>query len=218
MRKATALYRRSVVLVVTVASFFCFSSPNLAQPVLPAVFASAPKPVPTVGPHWKDLSTDQQAILKPLAPTWDSLDSARKRKWLSLAQSYPRLGLPEQEKMQSRMSEWAALTPREREMARLNFAETKKVPPSDRTANWDAYQALPVEDRQKLAAKATPAPAGAAIAPKHATGDKVTPVPVTRHTAAANTPAGEPAAPGINRKTLLPQPTKPVPAASAPTN
>ena len=118
--------------------------------------------------------------------------------------------------MQSRMVEWAALSPRERAVARLNFAETKKVPSTDRAANWDAYQALPAEDRQKLAAKATTPPPGAAIAPKQSNTSKVTPVPVTRHTPSAQAGSGNVVAPVIDRKTLLPQAPKPAKAASSP--
>ena len=187
-----------------------------AQPAIPAATASAPAAAVASGPRWADLTPPQQIVLKPLAPTWETLEPARKRKWISVAQTYPRLAPAEQEKMQSRMAEWAALSPRERAVARFNFAETKKVSPSDRSANWDAYQALPVEDRQKLAAKAAPPPTGAAIAPKQSTPDKVTPVPITRHTAAATGGGGNPVPPAIDRKTLLPQAPKPVKAASTP--
>lgn len=167
------------------------------------------------GPRWSDLSPGQQVILNPLAPTWESLDPARKRKWLAVATSYPRLSPVEQENIQSRMAEWAALSPRERAVARLNFAETKKLPPSERAANWDAYQSLSPEDRQKLADKARPAPVGAAVAPKQSTAEKVTPVPVTRHTPAIDKNNGI-VPPSIDRKTLLPQAPKPVKTPSEP--
>ncbi|OYT93006.1 MAG: hypothetical protein CFE43_05720 [Burkholderiales bacterium PBB3] len=189
-----------------------------AQPAAPVAPSSAAVPAVSSGPRWSELTPAQQMTLKPLAPTWESLEPARKRKWLSLATTYPRLTAVEQEKMQSRMAEWAALSPRERAVARLNFAETKKVPPADRAANWDAYQALSPEDRQKLAAKARPAPVGAAIAPKQSTPDKVTPVPVTRHTSANDKPKGSVVSPSIDRKTLLPQAPKTVKAASEPVN
>ena len=167
------------------------------------------------GPRWTDLTPGQQAILNPLAPTWESLEPARKRKWLAVALSYPRLSSLEQEKMQSRMAEWAALSPRERAVARLNFAETKKIPPSELAANWDAYQSLSPEERQKLADKARPAPVGAAVAPKQSTTEKVIPVPVTRHTPVNDKNNGT-VPPSIDRKTLLPQAPKPVKTSSEP--
>jgi hypothetical protein len=56
-------------------------------------------------------------------------DAERKSKWLAMAQNYLGLAPAEQAKLQSRMAEWAALNPQERERARLNFAETKKLSP-----------------------------------------------------------------------------------------
>lgn len=132
---------------------------------------------------WTDLSTPQRQSLQPLATTWDTLSDGHKRKWIAVAQNYANLGPAEQEKMHSRMAEWAALKPRDRELARLNFAEAKKVEPAKRAANWEAYQALSPEEKQKLANKATGKPTGAAVSTKPlATASKLTPVPITRHT------------------------------------
>ena len=180
---------------------------------------SAPIGPKVTGPVWGELSASQRTILAPLAPSWDALEPVRKRKWIAVAQTYPQLAPAEQAKLQGRMVEWAALSPRERALARLNYSETKKVPASDRAANWDAYQALPAEDKQKLAAQAASAPKGAALAPKHSTLDKVTPVPVTRRTPAEERASVSVAAPTIDRKTLLPQTAKPAKAAgSSPAN
>ena len=184
------------------------------QPSLSAAIAVPRSPI-AVGPAWSELSADQQKILAPLSPSWDTLESARKRKWIALAQTYPQLAPAEQAKLQGRMAEWAALSPRERALARLNYSETKRVPASDRAANWDAYQALPDEDKQKLAAQAASTPKGAALAPKHSTQDKVTPVPVTRRTPAEERASVGATAPTIDRKTLLPQAAKPVKAAAS---
>lgn len=216
LRKNITKASSKTPLMVTACILLCGMFTVQAQPAAVATSVSPAAPAVLSGPAWTELTPAQQTILKPLAPTWESLDPARKRKWLAVATSYPRLGAVEQEKMQSRMAQWAALSPRERAVARLNFAETKKVSPSDRAANWDAYQALSPEDRQKLAAKARTAPLGAAIAPKQSNSDKVTPVPVTRHTPAGNKPPGV-APPAIDRKTLLPQAPKPIRSASEPT-
>ena len=59
--------------------------------------------------------------------------------------------------MQDRMSDWAKLTPTERGQARLRYQEAKQVPPSDRRSRWDAYQALPPEQKDELAARAAAA-------------------------------------------------------------
>ncbi|MBC7918536.1 MAG: DUF3106 domain-containing protein [Rhodoferax sp.] len=141
--------------------------------------------------------------MKPLAATWDTLADGHKRKWLALAQTFPRLSQPEQAKMHARMAEWAALKPKEREQARLNFAETKKIAPSDRAANWEAYQALSPEERKELANKAKKKPASAALAIKPVPREKMAAVPVTRLTPE---PVRErqSAKQAIDRNTLLP--------------
>ena len=184
------------------------------QPSTSAAIAAPRSPI-AAGPAWSELSAGQQKILAPLAPSWDTLEPARKRKWMAVAQTYPQLAPAEQAKLQGRMVEWAALSPRERALARLNYSETKRVPASDRAANWDAYQALPDEDKQKLAAQAASAPKGAALAPKHSTQDKVTPVPVTRRTPTEERASVSATAPTIDRKTLLPQAAKPAKAAAS---
>lgn len=134
-------------------------------------------------PAWTDLSAAQRQSLQPLAGTWNTLGDGHKRKWLAVAQNYAKLAPAEQAKMHSRMAEWAALKPKDREQARLNFAEAKKVEPAKRAANWEAYQALSPEEKQKLAEKAAGKPAGAAVTTKPlVTASKLTPVPITRRT------------------------------------
>jgi hypothetical protein len=169
--------------------------------------ATAKSPVPGIvtGPLWADLSASEKKLLAPLAPSWESLDSPRKRKWIAIAQTYPKLPAADQERFQTRIAEWAALSPRERAVARLNFSESKKLPATNRAANWDTYKALPSEDRKKFAAQAATAPKGAALSLKPATPDKVTPVPITRHTPAASRTHANLTIPTIDRKTLLPQ-------------
>lgn len=206
--------------LICALSTLCFLSPAWGQaPPAAANASAATKLVVPSGPLWGELSPVQRQILAPLAASWESLETAQKRKWMSVAQTYPQLGAPEQAKLQGRMAEWAALSPRERALARLNFSESKKLPAADRTANWDAYKALPPEDRQKFVAQAASAPKSAALASKRSPTDKVTPVPVTRHTPTAERANATVVAPVIDRKTLLPQAPKPArAAASSPAN
>lgn len=114
--------------------------------------------------------------------------------------------------MQSRMAEWAALTPSQRERARLNFADTKKVAPSTRAAEWETYQGLSDEEKRKLAAKAKAKPTGAAVAVTPVPPSKLTAVPITRHTSPEDA-AAVAVKPKIDPNTLLPLPA---PAAPAP--
>jgi hypothetical protein len=167
------------------------------------------------GPLWHELNAAQKQILRPLAASWDGLSASHKKKWIALAQSYPDRAPAEQEKMQSRMAEWAALTVSQRERARLNFAETKKVPASERAAEWEAYQGLSIQEKHNLAAKGQHKPTGAAIAVRPVPPGKITPVPITRHTVQQE---GEPtvAKPRIDPDTLLPlQPRATVPVSPA---
>jgi hypothetical protein len=145
------------------------------------------------------------------------LSDGHKRKWIALAKNYPSLTPTEQEKLHSRMAEWAALKPLDRELARLNFAETKKLPVPDRASNWEAYKALSPEERQKLAEHAAGKSAGAAAAIKPVPPEKLAVVPVTRRTPEQIRQL-EMSKQTVDRKTLLPIAPRPAPAASAPQN
>ena len=117
------------------------------------------------GQRWIELKPAQQAVLKPLEPYWSGVDGQRKQKWLELASRFPKMSSTEQSRVQERMVEWAKLTPTERGQARVNFQEAKQLPTQDRQARWDAYQALPPEQKREFAARATTAAASASIAP-----------------------------------------------------
>lgn len=176
--------------------------------------ATSPAPVTaSTNTEWQSFTAAQQGALSPLAKHWSSLSEGQKRKWLAVAKSYPELGAADQEKLHSRMVEWAALSPKDRELARLNFAQTKSVAKSDRAANWEAYQALSPDERKKLADGAKVKPVGAAVAVKPVAPDKLAAVPVTRHTPEPERSAAAAQRP-LNRNTLLPQPAASAAAAA----
>jgi hypothetical protein len=134
--------------------------------VAPSVSSQAPvRPPPVrIAPSlrgeslpWSELTPQQQHALSPLGASWRSLSEAHKRKWLALSSNYDNLPPPEQARLRSRMTDWAALSPQQRTQARLNFAETRQVDPGDRRARWEAYQALPPEEKRRLAAGANAA-------------------------------------------------------------
>ena len=172
-------------------------------PVAPKAIAVAPpKPLSAAAlaarPAWTELTPSQQQALGPLAGRWTEISEQQRRKWITLSQNFHKLPAPEQEKLHSRMTDWAALSVQQRNQARLNFAETNKLAPDDKKAQWEAYQALSAEEKQKLAAGATKKPAGAAIAIKPVAPQKmvvVPPKPVVTNDG-NNTPAS---------RTLLPQ-------------
>lgn len=132
-----------------------------AKPAQPAAPRAPGRPV------WAELTPDQQHALRPLAPSWNGMAEGHKRKWLAISQNFRTLSPDAQAKLQTRMTEWAALSPQQRTQARLNFAEAKRLTADERKAKWAAYQALSPEEKRKLAAgapKKTP-PTAAAVRP-----------------------------------------------------
>jgi hypothetical protein len=118
---------------------------------------------------------------------------------------------PEQARLHSRMTEWAALSPQQRTAARLNFAEAQKVAPTDKRAKWEAYQALPPEEKRKLAAgagAASPKPPPTAVAVQPVPAQKLARIPKPKkpeNTAKIAVVPGQ-----VDNNTLLPQPLAPI--------
>jgi Protein of unknown function (DUF3106) len=152
----------------------------------PASLATAKSPVTAIKavtshPFWPELTPTQQQALAPLASSWNSLSEAQKRKWLNISKNYATLPPEGQTTMHSRMNEWVALSPQQRAQARLNFGKSKELSKEltseEKKAKWQTYQALSAEEKQKLAAKASPKPAGAATALKPVAPQKLAAVP-----------------------------------------
>ena len=132
-------------------------------------------------PLWTELTAVQRQALAPLASNWDTISVTQKHKWLEISRNYGSLPAPEQATLNSRMQEWVTLSPQQRAQARLNFGKTRELSrqltPEEKNARWQAYQALSPEEKQKLAAKASPKPAGAATAVKPVASQKLATVP-----------------------------------------
>ncbi|EJL83043.1 Protein of unknown function (DUF3106) [Polaromonas sp. CF318] len=143
--------------------------------------ASAPVKVVVSKPTWAELSPMQQKALAPLASSWNTVSEPQKRKWLEISKNFPSLPPEGQANLHSRMNEWVTLSPQQRAQARLNFGKTKELSkqltPEEKKAKWETYQALSPEEKQKLAAKASPRPTGAATAVKPVAPQKLAPVP-----------------------------------------
>jgi hypothetical protein len=119
----------------------------IAAPPTTAVIGTPPQP------GWNALGAQQQAILAPLAPEWDTLDNIGRKKWLGIAERYPRLSRDEQTRVQERMREWARLSPEQRAKARDTYKEFNQLPGDQKDVvkqKWEAYANLPAEDRQRL--------------------------------------------------------------------
>lgn len=212
-----------------------------------AVHAQTPaKPVQVAaasGPAWSDLTPAQQSALDPLKKDWPQIDAPRKQKWLEIAARFPSMPAEERQRIQERMKEWARMTPDERGRARLQFQEARQISPQQRQERWDAYMALPAEERRALAASARTVPKagadatarkadGSAAKPPQAATKIVAPTLVQAKPGASTTLISKPATPPthaqagqpkiavdkdrVDRSTLLPQTSSKGAAASAP--
>jgi hypothetical protein len=114
---------------------------------------------------WSSLTSTQQATLAPLKDDWIQIDNARRQKWLELASRLPAMPIGERDRIQQRMADWSRMTPAERGRARLAFQQSREFSANERQARWQAYQALPDEERQRLAERSRPAPKATAAAP-----------------------------------------------------
>jgi len=100
---------------------------------------------------WKQLNASQQKILSPLLAEWDKLDDKNKAKWVTIANRYASLKPEEQKRIQKRMEVWAQLSPEQKQIARLHYAQAKKIEATKKTKQWELYQQLPAEKKQLLA-------------------------------------------------------------------
>jgi hypothetical protein len=143
--------------VIAALVWACAAWPTAAHAQTPAA-ATAPVAVNAGGPPWVSLTPAQQSALAPLKKEWPAIDAARKQKWLEIAARLPSMPAEERQRIQERMIEWARMTPDERGRARLQFQEARQISPQERQARWDAYLALPAEERRALATSATTVP------------------------------------------------------------
>ena len=101
--------------------------------------------------NWFDLTESQKVALAPLESVWVNISPVKKQKWLDISVGYHLLSPEGQSTLHFRMKEWASLTKKQREQARQNFAQAKKLSPDDKQIKWLAYQALSPEEKLKLA-------------------------------------------------------------------
>ncbi|MBK7503085.1 MAG: DUF3106 domain-containing protein [Polaromonas sp.] len=97
------------------------------------------------------LTESQKSALAPLESVWANISPVKKQKWLDISVGYHLLSPEGQSTLHFRMKEWASLTKKQREQARQNFAQAKKLSPDDKQIKWQAYQALSPEEKLKLA-------------------------------------------------------------------
>jgi hypothetical protein len=123
------------------------------------------------GPAWSALTPGQQAALAPLSKDWPAIDAPRKQKWLEIAARFPSMPPEERQRIQQRMAEWARMSPEQRGQARLRFQEARQIDPRERQARWDAYLALPADERRALSKSASTVPKSAAADTRNPAGE-----------------------------------------------
>ena len=200
----------SLCIVFMMLCGFAFAQtaqPN--QPIAPKVANASPTTTSTAN-NWHALTESQRVALAPLKDVWSRITPVKKQKWLDIAVGYHLLSADGQATLHFRMTEWAALSTKQREQARLNFAQTKKLTPDDKQTKWQAYQALSAEEKQKLASmsKASP-PTGAAPALKPVAKDKLITTPQINNSSLKSDASKTP-----NRAVIV-NPVAPAPTAAA---
>jgi len=182
-----------------------------------AASAASATPAREEGVRWNALSASQREALAPLEHDWRGIDAARKQKWIALAARFKTLSPEARARISARMAEWAKMTPAERGQARLRFEEARQLPVPDRSERWRAYQALPTEQREQLAARAATAasaPRDAASKPPRGGRDKeakfnVVPNPALAQPPRPVAPTLVQAAPGATTTVITRRPAPP---------
>lgn len=137
-------------------------------PVAPATH-SATLSTTADGLDWQQLTTTQHQALQPLAVSWPHLSETQKKNWIALSTNFHTLSAASKARLHARMAEWAALTPRQRTQARLNYSQTQQLPLEDKAERWEVYQTLTPEQKRALAESAPKVPLAPQVtAPKAA--------------------------------------------------
>ena len=187
-------------------ALFCAAqvSPGLAQgaPSAPHGKATA---IPEKKPDgtWDGLKPAQQKILAPLESDWDYMLPDSRKKWIQVANIYPKMSAQDQERLQSRMTSWSNLSQKDRRIARENYLTSLKFPAEKKAEAWYAYQKLSDEQKKKLAdseLKKKPTAANAPTLQQHPISPKaalpaavIAPsAPVPAEAAGSNAEAGSP--------------------------
>jgi hypothetical protein len=108
----------------------------------------------TTAPIWSGLSSPQKDILSSLEDDWNGLSAEQRNKWLAVANRFESRPEAERDRLKSRMSEWAKLSPNDRRVARSNYLSSLDVPNEKKSEAWEAYQLLSPEEKKHLADEA----------------------------------------------------------------
>jgi hypothetical protein len=171
----------SKALMATTLALLAFSATNVhAQNTNPPHGKTAAIPAKAPDGTWDSLSPSQQKTLAPLESDWDYMLPDSRKKWIYVANLYPKMTTADQERLQSRMTSWSNLSQRDRRIARENYLTSLKFPAEKKAEAWSAYQKLSDEQKKKLAemeAKKKPNAISAPTLQQHAIQRETTPPP-----------------------------------------
>lgn len=192
MRIAYSMALAMFFLYMTSGLGYAQSSTNNSSSNTKVVASTSPEKKPDG--TWEGLKPAQQKILAPLESDWNYMLPDSRRKWIQVANIYPKMSLQDQERLQSRMSSWSNLSQKERRIARENYLSSLKFPAEKKAEAWTAYQKLTDEQKKKLAeseAKKKPTAANAPTLQQHPISSKATLPPAA---STSSTPSTAPAA------------------------
>lgn len=120
------------------------------------------------GSAWNSLDPALRRSLAPLERDWAQMSPDHQQKWVEMAQRLPSMSVDKQQRIRSRMAEWARMSPAERGQARLHFLQAQRTGTEDRGKRWGDYQALPNDQKKQFAARAAGPAASAERKPRPA--------------------------------------------------
>ena len=181
MLQALKLPIINTLLVLVTSTFFLGASFSHAQTANGSAHGkTAAIPTKTPDGTWDGLNPAQQKILAPLESDWDYMLPDSRKKWIYVANLYPKMSAQDQERLQSRMISWSNLSQKDRRIARENYLASLKFPAEKKAEAWSAYQKLSDEQKRKLAemeAKKKPNAINAPTLQQHTIKQETTPPP-----------------------------------------
>lgn len=159
-------------LIAGLAISLALAGPLQAQAPTTVIIGTPPQP------GWSLLSTQQKIILAPLVGDWDQMENIRRKKWLGIAERFPKMTPEEQARVQERMREWVALTPAQRAKVRDSYKEFNQLDADKKLAvkkKWEAYSNLSEEEKVRARQpKAPPTEAASTISTANTTSTVTT--------------------------------------------
>ena len=184
-QKACSLALFALICLTPVSFSLAQSSPSASHGKATAIPEKKPDGT------WESLKPAQQQILAPLESDWDYMLPDSRKKWIQVANIYPKMSAQDQERLQSRMTSWSNLSQKDRRVARENYLASLKFPAEKKAEAWSAYQKLSDEQKKKLAEsenKKKPTAANAPTLQQHPISPKAT-LPATVLAPSAPSPA-----------------------------